>query len=301
MTPYRSELPVICIGNLTAGGAGKTPTAIAVAERLRAAGRRPAFLLRGYGGSLAGPLLVSPGTHTAVDVGDEALLLAARAPTVIARDRNTGARLIEGLGGAVADVIVMDDGFQNPSLAKDLCIVVIDGGRGVGNGLVMPAGPLRLPLGWQLERADALVVFAASGLDRPAFLRSFSRPVLTARIEPEPGQDWMTQGPLVAFAGIGRPSKLFETLVTAGGKLAGTRAFPDHHVFTDAEARELLTLADQHAARLVTTEKDWCRLGTEGVVGELKACAHRLLVRAEFDDERSLDRLLAEAVKRRSD
>jgi len=151
----RAGLPVICLGNLTVGGAGKTPAALAVAHLLHAARERPFFLSRGYGGRLAGPLRVNPAIHHAADVGDEPLLLTRLAPTIVARDRVAGAKFAQFAG---ASVIVMDDGLQNPSLAKDLAIVLVDGRRGIGNGRIIPAGPLRAPLGWQLDRAQALVV-----------------------------------------------------------------------------------------------------------------------------------------------
>src|SRR5581483_10015283 len=177
-------IPVLCIGNLTVGGAGKTPTAIAVAQMLIAAGKHPMFLSRGYGGRLAGPVRVDPAVHHATDVGDEPLLLARIAPTIVARDRVAGARLARESG---ADAIVMDDGFQNPSLAKDLSVVVVDGERGIGNGKVVPAGPLRAPLAAQLAHAQAvLVIGAPEGAQTVvAAARAKALPVFHGRLEPD--------------------------------------------------------------------------------------------------------------------
>ena len=162
ITPYRSRLPVVCIGNFTAGGGGKTPTAIAIAALLKELGAKPAFLTRGYGGASKGPVLVKQG-HSATEVGDEPLLLADASPTMVSADRPAGAKAIEATD---ASVIVMDDGFQNPSLAKDLSLVVVDGGVGVGNGLIIPAGPLRAPLDAQIARASALIVDRRRGKSR---------------------------------------------------------------------------------------------------------------------------------------
>ena len=182
----RAGVPVICLGNLTVGGAGKTPAALAVAQLLHAAHERPFFLSRGYGGRLAGPVRVNPAIHHAADVGDEPLLLARLAPTIVARDRVAGAKFAQFAG---ASVIVMDDGFQNPSLAKDLAILVVDGRRGIGNGRIIPAGPLRAPLGMQLDRAQALIVVgppdgAAAVLDR-AEQRGMT--IFHGRLEPDRG------------------------------------------------------------------------------------------------------------------
>src|SRR3990170_1173911 len=187
--PYRSRLPVICIGNFTAGGGGKTPTAIAVAEVLKGAGERPCFLTRGYGGKAQGPVLVAEG-QSAAEVGDETLLLQAHAPTVVSADRAAGARLIEGTD---ATVIVMDDGFQNPQLVKDFSLIVVDAATGLGNGLVMPAGPLRAPLDKQMPRADALLLIG-EGCKGAPLAKSFeaaSKPVLKARMTPRGDPRWL--------------------------------------------------------------------------------------------------------------
>ena len=201
--PYRSRLPVICIGNFTAGGGGKTPTAIAVAEVLKGAGERPCFLTRGYGGKEHGPVLVAKG-RSAAEVGDETLLLAAHAPTVVSADRAAGARLIEGTD---ATVIVMDDGFQNPQLAKDFSLIAVDAATGLGNGLVMPAGPLRAPLDQQMKRADALLLIGDGGKAAPLAksFESANKPVLKARMTPRGDSRWLGVLPVIGFAGIANP------------------------------------------------------------------------------------------------
>ncbi len=246
--PWRAPVPVLCVGNLTAGGAGKTPTALALAALL--APRRVAFLTRGYGGREPGPLWVDPLRHDAGAVGDEALLLAAAAPTVVARDRPAGARLAVER----ADLIVMDDGFQNPSLAKDASLLVVDGEAGHGNGRLIPAGPLRERPGPGFRRASALVLI---GPDRHGVAAAAELPVLPATLEPV---GTLPDGPLVAFAGIGRPEKFFASLRARGAGLAATVAFADHHRYRPADLARLRALAERHGARLVTTAKDRVRL-----------------------------------------
>jgi tetraacyldisaccharide 4'-kinase len=276
--PYRSPLPVICIGNFTVGGAGKTPLAIAVARLLEGMGQRPAFLTRGFGGRLTGPHIVDPQRDEAGDVGDEPLLLARAAPTVLARNRPEGARAIEALG---ATAIVMDDGFQNPSLVKDLALVAVDAGTGIGNGRVFPAGPLRAPLGFQLPRASAIVLIG----DGPAPALPDTVPVLRARLTPQGDDAWLREAPLLAYCGIGRPAKFFATLAERGARLAATQAFPDHHMFTEAEAADLLRRAEAEHAVLATTEKDWLRIPAgSGALGDLKRASKCLPVALDFSD-----------------
>ncbi|MFZ1108914.1 MAG: tetraacyldisaccharide 4'-kinase [Rhodomicrobium sp.] len=294
--PYRSALHVICVGNFTMGGAGKTPVALKVAALLKEAGRNPGFLTRGYGGSETGPHLVQE-RDSADEVGDEPLLLARAAPTVVSRDRPLGARLLQSLD---VDAIVMDDGFQNPSLAKDFNIAVVDGGVGLGNGRVFPLGPLRAPLASQLGMADAIVVLGGSGalhyLDRE--LRSRPLPIFRARIVPLIG-DELRERRFVAFCGIGRPAKFLDTLREAGATLVKTRSFPDHHAYTEAEARLLLGEAKALKAALITTEKDAARLkGKPGALGELYRYAAALPIAAQFfeEDEAELSRLLLKAI-----
>jgi tetraacyldisaccharide 4'-kinase len=274
--PYRARIPVVCVGNISAGGTGKTPVAIAVADTIIAHGKNPFFLTRGYGGRLAGPLVVEK-THTAEDVGDEPLLLARKAPTVVARDRREGAMLAIERG---ADVIVMDDGHQNFALHKDLSLVVVDGERGFGNGHVLPAGPLREPPLQGLVRADAVIVTGDGNPDLPAF----DGPVLRAHVVPAATTEWMGTK-VVAFAGIGRPEKLFLTLAGLGAELAETIAFADHHPYTTIELSDLRARAKN--ARLVTTEKDYVRIAPADRAG-----ISFLPVHAVIDPHDGLDRLL---------
>lgn len=296
--PYRSRLPVICIGNFTAGGGGKTPTAIAVAKLLAELGARPAFLTRGYGGTSEGPISVKDG-HSADAVGDEPLLLAAAAPTLVSADRAAGAQAIEATD---ASVIVMDDGFQNPRLAKDLSLVVVDGAAGIGNGLIMPAGPLRAPLEAQLARADALLVIGDGG-KAAGLIEAFTRQgktVLKARMVPRQDKRWLSVLPVIGFAGIARPEKFFATLRNNGARLIDTRAYPDHYRYSERQAKSLLKEAKDYNAMLVTTEKDYVRLPDEedSARGELKHRCRPFLVAVEFADEEAVKALLAHALKR---
>ena len=260
--PARVNRPVICIGNLVAGGAGKTPVALAVAERLSTRGLKPHFLTRGYGGRIVGPHRVEPDQHRAADVGDEALLLAQRATTWISQDRAAGAQAAERDG---ADIIVMDDGLQNHGLVKDLSLVVIDGAYGIGNGRVMPAGPLREFRQDGLARADGIVVLGAVSGKTAAILPD-SVPVFEASLVPT--RDFGKDGAaVVAFAGIGRPSKFFDTLSASGAQVIENRSFPDHHVYAKSEIAALKSLAARHGATLVTTEKDFIRLDPNAAAG----------------------------------
>ena len=288
----RAEIPVVCVGNLTVGGAGKTPVALAAARMLAAAGERPVFLSRGYGGALAGPLTVDPARHRAADVGDESLLLARAAPAVVARARVAGAAVAVTAGGSV---IVMDDGFQNPSLVKDVSLLVVDARRGIGNGRVIPAGPLRAPLAAQLTRADALVVVGtgAGATDVVAAARVRQMPVFSATLRPDAAVIAALHGTRVlAFAGIGDPEKFFATLADAGVAVAATRAFPDHHRYTRAQATSLCREADSAGLVLVTTEKDLARLIGDDATAPLAARARALPVVLSFADERGFERLL---------
>jgi tetraacyldisaccharide 4'-kinase len=249
--PWRASIPVICVGNLTAGGSGKTPIAVAVARMAAAAGRKPVFLTRGYGGNLKGPVLVDPARHTAADVGDEPLLLAAHAPVVVARNRADGARLAQSLG---AGAIVMDDGFQNFDLAKDLSLVVVDAASGFGNGALIPAGPLRERVHHGLARADALVVMGEGEAPIPPFPRVLRAKLVADAPEAVRGRD------VFAFAGIGRPEKFFALLAEIGAKIAGAKAFADHHPFSATELSALRRAAEGAHALLVTTQKDYLRI-----------------------------------------
>jgi tetraacyldisaccharide 4'-kinase len=288
----RAAAKVICIGNLTVGGAGKTPTAIAAVRLLRDAGANPAFLTRGYGGRLAGPLVVAP-THTAADVGDEPLLLARVAPTVVARDRVAGAAAAVAAG---ADTIVMDDGFQNPSLEKDLSVLVVDGRRGIGNGKVFPAGPLRAPLAAQLARAHALLVVGEAGWSARGVVTAATAAqpsLLTGRLAPDPAAlAALKQARVLAFAGIADPDKFFATLRDAGIRVVATRRFADHHAFSATEAKALVAAADQSGLTLVTTEKDMARMTGDPALAVLAARARTLPVTLELDKAGALRDLL---------
>jgi tetraacyldisaccharide 4'-kinase len=256
--PYCSPVPVVCIGNLVAGGAGKTPVALAMTSHFAARGIEVHVVTRGYGGRLGGPVRVDLACHDAAAVGDEAMLLAARGPCWVARDRSAGVRAAIA---AEAGMVLLDDGFQNPTIAKTLSFVVVDVAYGFGNGRVMPAGPLRESLARGLARADALVLLGdeaeASCVDWNEIGRGL--PVLPAVLAPVNG-DRLAGSRLLAFAGIGRPEKFFATLRKLGAVLVGTRAFPDHHPYRTAEFERLLRDAERARARLVTTAKDIVRV-----------------------------------------
>jgi tetraacyldisaccharide 4'-kinase len=248
----RLPIPVIAIGNLTAGGAGKTPTAMAIAQYLIKQGQRPVFISRGYGGTLNGPVLVDAQAHRASDVGDEPLCLAAIAPTVVARNRAEGAALAQQHG----NIILLDDALQNADLAKSITIAVIDAKAGFGNGMVLPAGPLRAPLAAQWPHVDIIVLIGAGHVALPP-----SKPVFRASLVPDNAViHRLASKPVLAFAGIGRPSKFFEMLETYGLSLTGRHAFADHHPFSAGETTFLLNEAKRLDAILVTTEKDAARL-----------------------------------------
>jgi tetraacyldisaccharide 4'-kinase len=291
----RAGVPVICVGNLTSGGAGKTPTAIAIARLLQAEGARPVLLTRGYRGRLAGPVQVAA-SHTAADVGDEALLLARAAPTVVARDRVAGAAAAIAAG---ASVIVMDDGFQNPALVKDCTLLVVDGAQGIGNGFVMPAGPLRAPLAAQLARARAVLIVgdaAASANVVVARARAQSLPVMMARLAPDAAVvAALVHKPVLAFAGIGNPEKFFATLAAARISATVTRAYPDHHRYDAGDASQLLADAARGGLTLVTTEKDLARMQGDATAAALARASIALPVTMTFDDWDALRRLLPRA------
>jgi tetraacyldisaccharide 4'-kinase len=277
--PFRSKARVVCVGNLTAGGSGKTPIAITLARMLGARRHKVTFLSRGYRGRLSGPIVVDTTRHTAHDVGDEALLLAAVAPTIVSRDRAEGARLADTLG---ATVIVMDDGFQNFQLAKDVSFVVVDAGAGFGNGRLIPAGPLREPIDQGLSRADAVVMLG----DGKVPLSSFEGPVIEAELHPTAPERFAGRS-VFAMAGIGRPEKFFRTLQMLGARVVGTRAFPDHHRYTLLEIEAVKQIAANANALLVTTEKDLVRIEPGRRAGIL--C---LPVHAVFADNPNLGMLL---------
>jgi tetraacyldisaccharide 4'-kinase len=295
---YRAKPPVVCVGNFTAGGTGKTPLALLIAAELRRLGHRPAFLTRGYGGRLPGPHWVDAVRDGADDVGDEPLLLAGEAPVLVARDRAAGARAMER-GTLPVDIIVMDDGLQNGALAKDLVLAVVDGRRGLGNRRVIPAGPLRAPLEFQLALADAIVVNGAQayGADGGAVVdwlrQRFPGPVLAATVGPAEPQPWLENAAVVAYAGIGAPERFFDLLTKLGAQVVAKAPFPDHHRFGAADAERLLKLAETASAQLVTTQKDWARLGrSTGALAQLRAASRPLPVAMQLND-RDRGRLIA--------
>jgi tetraacyldisaccharide 4'-kinase len=294
---WRAGVPVLCIGNFTVGGSGKTPTAIAVAKLLTAAGRRPFFLSRGYGGALAGPARVD--MQGAAAVGDEPLLLARVAPAIVAHDRPAGARAAIAAG---ADAVVMDDGWQNPSLAKDLVIAVLDGRRGIGNGRVFPAGPLRAPLASQIDHADALLVIGPAGPAAvPAIAAADRRrlPRFAGDLVPDPGAVARLSGTRAfAFAGIADPNKFFATVEESGITVAARRGFPDHHRYTADEIARLMADAAAQRLTLLTTEKDLARLGGDPAARDLAARAVALPVSLKVAGD-GFARMVIDAAARR--
>ncbi len=272
--PERAAVPVICIGNATLGGTGKTPFAMLVAELLKEEGVKALFLTRGHGGAKTGPLLADPEKHDAYDVGDEALLLAGKAKTIVSRDRPAGAALAVQHG---ADAIIMDDGFQNPTLHKDFSILLI--GAGDEEGALFPAGPFRERLDEARRRAQMTVAMGPekNGADFRAWLEPVS---------PAPER-------AIAFAGIGKPEKFFKTLEEAGYELAQRIGFPDHHVYTQAEERFLAREARREKARLICTEKDAVKLSAD-----FRAEVMTLAVRMRADDTPSLKRRLMAGINK---
>lgn len=292
-SPYHCALPVICVGNFTVGGAGKTPTAIAIAALMQAKGEKPVFLSRGYKGRLKGPHLVDPKNDAAQDVGDEPLLLAKHHPTIISKKRPLGAKLAETLK---ATVIIMDDGFQNPTLAKDFSLAVIDAEVNLGNSKVFPAGPLRAPLSFQLKLADALLAIGDTPSDdAAAALLSIAptNPFLRGQLQATEAEDALKGEKVIAYCGIGRPEKFFQTVESLGAEILARHSFPDHYVYTQKNAEDLLQIAKEAKAKLVTTQKDLARLSkSEDALKKLSKKSKALEVRLTFrpgDEERLLE------------
>lgn len=295
-TGARASLPVLCVGNFTLGGTGKTPTVIAIAKMLADDGESVFCLSRGYGGSVEGPRLVNADDHAA-QVGDEPLLLAQVAPTVIARDRVAGAKLAKAHG---AHVVLMDDGLQNASLVKDLTIAVVDSRRGIGNGKVFPAGPLRAPLDTQLVRTDALLVAGeeSGALDLVSAARARGLPVLHGKLVPDATVGAALKGrKVLAFAGIGDPEKFFASAREAGIEIAERRAFFDHHRFSAEEAASLIMHAEHNGLALLTTEKDRARMAGDPLTETLAARVHVLPVTMAVREAGELRRLVTAALQ----
>lgn len=281
-------LPVICVGNLNVGGTGKTPLVMDLCQRL--ADHAPHVVSRGYGGAEKGPLQVDAARHTAARVGDEPLLLSAFGPVWVAEDRVKGAKAAKDAG---AKTVVLDDGFQNPSLAKTASILVIDAAVGFGNGRVIPAGPLREPIADGLARADLAVVIGAPE-HRRTFLAAHSLPCAVAEAELKPlptGMDWKNLK-VLAFAGIGRPEKFFDTIKTAGAEIISKRAFGDHAPYRADLLKRLLAEAQAKGAQLVTTEKDAVRLPSE-----FRPNVLTFPVRLQFADDTALKDLIEKTVQ----
>lgn len=283
-SPEDVGIPIVCIGNLTLGGAGKTPVAADIRRRLAVRGVRGATLSRGYRGELEGPLRVDVTRHTAKQVGDEPLMLASAGEAWISKDRAEGARAmkIDGI-----QVVVMDDGHQNPSLRKTLSLVVIDSSNPFGNGFVFPKGPLREPVRRGLARADAIVLMGDG--EAPTELTGFNGPILRARLTPI---SLTPPGRYIAFAGIGRPERFFDSLrAQEGVELAEAVPYPDHHAFDASDIRYLMQLSRERDARLITTDKDHVRLPVE-----TRRITQRASVEARFEDSAGMDALIARVV-----
>lgn len=255
-------LPVLCVGNFTVGGGGKTPTALALGRAAIKLGLKPGFLSRGHGGSAREAMIVDSARHGAGLVGDEPMLLAALATTAVSADRRRGAALLKEAG---VEIVIMDDGFQSARLAIDLALLVVDAGRGLGNRRVLPAGPLRAPLLDQIRHADALLLVGTGAAGDPA-IRAAARaakPIHEARVLPRDAERFAGER-VLAFAGIADPEKLYRSLEGLGATLAATADFPDHHPLSEAEIAELRASAERDGLALVTTRKDHARLAGGG-------------------------------------
>jgi tetraacyldisaccharide 4'-kinase len=298
MRGISAGIPVLCVGNFTLGGAGKTPTVMMLARMLADAGERPFCLSRGYGGDVAGPRLVNAHTDVAARVGDEPLLLARIAPTVVANDRTTGAAFACAQG---AGLIIMDDGLQNSSVMKDFTLAVVDARRGIGNRYIFPAGPLRAPLAAQIAQSDALLVVGdgAGADDVIGQARARAVRIFRGRLAPDPAEPTALRGKKVlAFAGIADPEKFFATAVEAGITVTERCAFDDHHRYTAEEAAELIMRAEHSGLALLTTEKDRARMTGERLLEALAMRTHALRVTMVVEEADELRRLVMSKLRR---
>lgn len=275
--PYQAGVPVICVGNVVAGGSGKTPTALALAAILQQQGQQPAFVTRGYGGSQRGPLQVDKNHHSAEEVGDEAMLLLRQAPVWIGRDRAAVIREAEKFSSH----ILMDDGLQNPNVKPDIALMVVDGAVGLGNGHVIPAGPLREPLARALQRVTAILMVGEGSIP------DLGKPVFRAHLQPVIPEDFPKTEKFLSFAGIGRPEKFYDVCRKTGLTLVATQDFADHHVFSQTELDTLEKKARSLDAKLLTTEKDYVRLPAH-----FRNHVRTLPIKLVFEDDAAIVRLL---------
>lgn len=289
--PLRVDVPVICVGNLSVGGTGKTPIATSIAAQLRSMGKTPAVLMRGYGGKLKGPIKVNGATHSHEDVGDEALLHATTSSVWVSRSRALGA--LEAIKEG-ADALIMDDGHQHTTLAKDLSLVVVDGTAGFGNGRVTPAGPLREPIESGLSRADAIILM---GEDPRSLAGKLNRHGEVLRAHTAPGPEWqkLRGRKVVAFAGIGAPEKFLHALTAVGAKVVAFHPFHDHYGYADADIQSILDEAFSVDALPVTTLKDAVRL-----TPDQRQQVDVLTVDIQWQDRAALVRLINQALKTKS-
>ena len=296
--PYRAKLPVICVGNFTMGGGGKTPLSLEIARLLQERGLKPAFLTRGYGGRVRGPHTVDRDRDDAGKVGDEPLILARLADVVVSADRVAGARYIEKRGGV--DVILMDDGFQNPALHKDLSLVVVDETTGVGNGHVFPAGPLRASLSWQMSLADMLVIAGPLPVGGKSATRkiekAFSGDILRCDLVATGETDLLQGRRVMAVTGIARPDKFYDSLQRSGAVIVQMYDYPDHYAFTEKDAEDLLQLSITDEAEIIMTRKDYVRLPDSGNRGSLREKARVLDVEMRIDQPEKLLKRIEEVI-----
>lgn len=281
--PYHADCPVICVGNLTAGGSGKTPVSLSMAQILKKSGKNPFFLTRGYGGKLKN-VIVNPQIHSPQDVGDEPLLLTAKAPTVVNPNRAIGAQTACNNG---ADCIIMDDGFQNPTLYKNLSFLVFDGTCGMGNEKSIPAGPLRESFKHGIKRAQAAIII---GKDRKNLAKRINLPIFKGQIEEV--KTISNKREVLAFAGIGRPQKLYSSLEKCGLKVAQTIDFPDHHYYTRDELKEIINIAKKNNFDIYTTSKDFVKIPTD-----LQSFFKVLQIQIVWEDEKALTDFIKQYIK----